>query len=94
MTLRAKMALALALLAGLAALLVGVTTYLATEQRVRAEVDASLDSQSSALADPDGNSLRVYCTSRGPHLDAPRRPAGRGLRTPRWGREPVPRQRR
>ena len=68
MTLRAKMALALALLAGLAALLVGVTTYLATEQRVRAEVDASLDSQSSALSDPDGNSLRVYCTSGGAAL--------------------------
>ena len=43
MTLRAQMALALALLAGLAALLVGVTTYVVTEQRVRAEVDRSLE---------------------------------------------------
>jgi two-component system sensor histidine kinase MprB len=64
-TLRAKMALALALLAGLAALLVGVTTYLATEQRVRAEVDGSLKTQAENLSDTDGNSLRLYCASGG-----------------------------
>ena len=54
MTLRARMALALAGLAGLAAVLVGVTTYVTTEQRVRAEVDSSLSSQAEALEDPDG----------------------------------------
>ncbi len=61
MTLRARMAVALALLAGLAAVLVGVTTYLATEQRVRGEVDRSLDSQTEALGDPDGRTLAQYC---------------------------------
>jgi len=67
-TLRAKMALALALLAGLAALLVGVTTYLVTEQRVRAEVDRSLDTQAEALGDRDGRTLTQYCigVQRGP----------------------------
>jgi two-component system sensor histidine kinase MprB len=60
-TLRARMALALAVLAGLAALLVGVATYVATAQRVRAEVDRSLDNQAEALRDPDGRTLVQYC---------------------------------
>ena len=49
------------MLAGLAALLVGVTTYVVTEQRVRAEVDRSLESQAEALADTDGRTLAQYC---------------------------------
>ncbi|HEY6532821.1 MAG TPA: HAMP domain-containing sensor histidine kinase [Acidimicrobiales bacterium] len=53
MTLRARIALALALLAGLAALLVGVVTFVAIGQRVRAEVDRSLSSQAAVLRDPD-----------------------------------------
>ena len=61
MTLRARIALAMALLAGLAALLVGVTTYVATAQRVRAEVDESLKSQAQALGDTDGRTLLQYC---------------------------------
>jgi len=60
-TLRARIALAMALLAGLAALLVGVTTYVATAQRVRAEVDESLNSQAQALGDTDGRTLLQYC---------------------------------
>ena len=66
MTLRARVALALAVLGGLAALLVGVTTYLATEQRVRAEVDRSLDTQVEALRDPDGRLLNQICSGRNP----------------------------
>ena len=62
MTLRARMALALAGLAGLAALLVGVATYVATAERVRAEVDRSLHTQAEALDDPEGLALRGFCT--------------------------------
>jgi two-component system sensor histidine kinase MprB len=68
------MALALAVLAGLAALLVGVATYVATAQRVRAEVDRSLDNQADALRDTDGRSLAQYCSSS---LSVPF-PRGRG----------------
>ncbi len=77
MTLRAKMALALALLAGLAALLVGVTTYVVTEQRVRAEVDRSLESQAEALADTDGRTLTQYCALAS--VSSPRSRPGEGV---------------
>jgi len=60
-TLRAKMALAMAVLAGLAALLVGGVTFVATSQRVQAEVDSSLTSQARQLDDPDGNALLSAC---------------------------------
>ena len=77
-TLRAKMALALAVLAGLAALLVGVTTYVVTEQRVRAEVDRSLESQAEALADTDGRTLAQYCAA-GQHVARPAAGPGEGF---------------
>jgi two-component system sensor histidine kinase MprB len=68
------MALALAGLAGLAAVLVGVTTYVTTEQRVRAEVDSSLSSQAEALEDPDGRALVQYCAPVGAPAPRPIRP--------------------
>ncbi len=80
MTLRAKMALALAGLAGLAALLVGVTTYVATDQRVRAEVDRALDAQAAQLDDPDGNSLSSACQTAASQSPRGRRP-GEGFET-------------
>jgi two-component system sensor histidine kinase MprB len=62
MTLRARIALALALLAGLAALLVGVVTYVAIGQRVRAEVDRTLDAQADVVREGDDRSrLELQC---------------------------------
>ena len=51
MTLRARMALAMAVLAGVAALLVGGITYVVTSQRVRAEVDSTLSGAARQLGD-------------------------------------------
>jgi two-component system sensor histidine kinase MprB len=76
MTLRARIALALALLAGLAALLVGVVTYVAIGQRVRAEVDRTLDAESDALRGPDDlRVLNQWCQTG----STPVRPGGREL---------------
>jgi two-component system sensor histidine kinase MprB len=69
MTLRARLALALGLLAAVAVTVVAVAGYRATANRLSAQLDASLASQSSRLADPDGRYARAICQQIG-------RPAG------------------
>ena len=64
MTLRVRIAVALAVLAGLAAVVVAATTYVTTDQRVRAEVDHYLDSYGNRYQDPDGREASMLCSSR------------------------------
>ena len=68
MTLRVRIAVALAVVAGLAAVFVAITTYLATDQRVRAEVDAYLDTYGHRFQDRDGRDAAALCGrgGRGP----------------------------
>ena len=54
MTLRVRLALALAALAAVAVLAVGVTTYATTVRALRIEVDQALAAYSRRVADPDG----------------------------------------
>ncbi len=61
MTLRARLALALGLLAALAAAVVAIAGYRATADRLYAEVDSSLANQAQRVADPDGRYARLVC---------------------------------
>ena len=61
MTLRAKLALALGLLAALAAAIVAIVGYRATADRLYAQVDSSLATQATRLADPDGRYAHQLC---------------------------------
>jgi two-component system, OmpR family, sensor histidine kinase MprB len=61
MTLRARLALALGLLAAVAAALVAVAGYRATADRLYAQLDSTLASQASRLADPDGRYASLIC---------------------------------
>ncbi|HEX7522370.1 MAG TPA: hypothetical protein VF441_09990, partial [Acidimicrobiia bacterium] len=63
MSLRARLALALALLAAAAVIAVGVTGYVSTSRGLYDEVDRSLRSYGSRYADPDGNSARALCAT-------------------------------
>jgi two-component system, OmpR family, sensor histidine kinase MprB len=66
MTLRVRIAVALAVLAGLSAVFVAVTTYVTTDQRVRAEVDAYLNTYGRRFQDRDGRDAAALCGRRGP----------------------------
>ena len=61
MTLRARIALAMAVLTGATAIFVAATTYVATDQRVRSEVDQSLDVVARRFQDPDGRQAANLC---------------------------------
>ena len=65
MTLRARIALAMAVLAGVTAIVVAVTTYVSTDQRVRHEVDAYLETYTRRYQDPDGRQAAVTCGQTG-----------------------------
>ena len=66
MTLRARIAIALAVLAGLAAVVVAFTAFVTTDQRVRAEVDSYLDTYGQRFQDRDGREAGALCGRRGP----------------------------
>jgi two-component system sensor histidine kinase MprB len=61
MTLRARLALALGLLAAVAVTAVALAGYRATATRLSAQLDASLASQATRIADPDGRYARIVC---------------------------------
>ena len=65
MTLRARIALAMAILAGITAIVVGATTYVSTDQRVRGEVDSYLDTYVHRYQDIDGRQAAVTCGQAG-----------------------------
>ncbi len=67
MTLRVRIAVALAVLAGLAAVVVAFTAFVTTDQRVRAEVDSYLDSYGQRFQDRDGRDAGALCGRRGPN---------------------------
>jgi two-component system, OmpR family, sensor histidine kinase MprB len=62
-SLRARLALALALLAAAAVIAVGVTGYVSTSRGLYDELDRSLKSYGTRYADPDGNSARLLCAT-------------------------------
>jgi two-component system sensor histidine kinase MprB len=69
MTLRARLALALAVLAGVSVVVVAVVSYVATDHRLHDDVDAQLTSYAGRLRDPDGRSAGMLCddlSGRGP----------------------------
>ena len=59
MTLRGKIAIAMALLTAVTAIIVATTTYVVTDQRVRVEVDQYLDAYAQRFQDPDGRQAAV-----------------------------------
>ncbi len=61
MTLRARLALALGLLAALAAGLVAIAGYRATSDRLYAQLDNALSNQAARVADPDGRYANLIC---------------------------------
>jgi two-component system sensor histidine kinase MprB len=63
MTLRGKIAIAMALLTAVTAIIVATTTYVVTDQRVRVEVDQYLDAYAQRFQDPDGRQAAVTCSS-------------------------------
>ena len=65
MTLRVRLALALAALAGASALVVGIAAYVATDQRVRAEIDDYLAVNAARFDGPDGRVAEVLCRGAG-----------------------------
>ncbi|MSW30131.1 MAG: hypothetical protein F2867_07545, partial [Actinobacteria bacterium] len=54
MTLRGKIAVAMAVLTAVTAIIVASTTYVVTDQRVRTEVDQYLDTYAQRFQDADG----------------------------------------
>ena len=68
MSLRARVAVALALLAAAAVVAVSVTSYVVTGNSVHAETDRSLRTYGQRLQDIDGNLARQLCdTFTPPH---------------------------
>lgn len=63
MTLRAKIAIAMAVLTAVTAILVGSATYVVTDQRVRSEVDQYLGTYVQRYQDPDGRQAAIACTT-------------------------------
>ena len=61
MTLRAKLALALGLLAAVVAAIVAIAGYRATADRLYAQLDSSLATQATRLGDPDGRYAQQVC---------------------------------
>jgi len=62
MTLRGKIAIAMAILTAVTAIIVASATYVVTDHRVRAEVDQYLDSYTQRFQDPDGRQAAAICT--------------------------------
>jgi two-component system sensor histidine kinase MprB len=62
MTLRGKIAIAMALLTAVTAIIVASTTYVVTNQRVRTEVDQYLDTYAQRFQDPDGRQAVMTCS--------------------------------
>ena len=62
MTLRGKIAIAMAVLTAVTAIIVASTTYVVTDQRVRIEVDQYLDTYAQRFQDPDGRQAAVMCS--------------------------------
>ena len=71
MTLRARIALALGLLAGVAVLAVAVAGYVATDNRLRQEVDQNLQETARRLLGADGRALVALCSPEGPRGRGP-----------------------
>lgn len=65
MTLRARIAIAMAVLTAVTAVIVAVATYEITSNRVRAEVDTYLETYGQRFQDPDGRQATITCTSQG-----------------------------
>lgn len=63
MTLRARIALAMAVLASLSAVIVAVATYEITSNRVQAEVDQYLDSYARRFEEPNGREAAATCAA-------------------------------
>ena len=61
MTLRARLALSLAVLAALSVVIVSVASYLATDRRLHDDLDAALVGFAVRLSDPDGNTAHSLC---------------------------------
>jgi two-component system sensor histidine kinase MprB len=61
MTLRARLALSLAVLAALSVVIVSVASYVATDRRLHDDVDAALVGYATRLSDPDGRSAHMLC---------------------------------
>ena len=70
MTLRGKIAIAMAVLTAVTAIIVASATYVVTDKRVRAEVDQYLDTYTQRFQDPDGRQAAMTCSQssnrRGP----------------------------
>jgi len=62
MTLRGKIALAMAVLTAVTAIIVASATYVVTDQRVRAEVDQYLETYAQRFQDPDGRQALSTCS--------------------------------
>jgi len=62
MTLRGKIAIAMAVLTAVTAIIVASATYVVTDTRVRAEVDQYLDSYAQRFQDPDGRQAAATCS--------------------------------
>ena len=76
MTLRGKIALAMAVLTAVTAIIVASATYVVTDQRVRAEVDQYLETYAQRFQDPDGRQALATCsqgTNRRTPQNVPRR---------------------
>jgi two-component system, OmpR family, sensor histidine kinase MprB len=65
MTLRARLALSLAVLAALSVVIVSVASYLATDRRLHDDLDAALVGYATRVADPDGRIAHMLCDSLG-----------------------------
>jgi two-component system, OmpR family, sensor histidine kinase MprB len=61
MTLRARLALSLAVLAAFSVVIVSVASYVATDRRLHDDVDAALVGYATRLSDPDGRSAHMLC---------------------------------
>jgi two-component system sensor histidine kinase MprB len=70
MRLRGKIAIAMAVLTALTAIIVAVSTYVVTDNRVRSEVDQYLNSYAQRFQDPDGRQAAITC-SQGPSRRLP-----------------------
>jgi two-component system, OmpR family, sensor histidine kinase MprB len=61
MTLRARLALSLAVLAALSVVIVSVASYLATDRRLHDDLDAAVVGFATRLSDPDGRTAHMLC---------------------------------
>lgn len=62
MTLRVRLALALAALTALSVVVVAAVSYVVTDHRLHDDIDAELMSYASRFTDPDGRSARMLCS--------------------------------